>query len=140
MFVGMMILAIVPVPIFMLVIFRMIALLALTVSIESFKVCFYLPLHFRRMLLTILTCPSYINIFKSRPCNIPSNLSFKGEKEKGGCRDQIQRVELHLLTMKAVGMIKTIQRLQMSVAIFMYRYSSISCESCSHWLAPPDIL
>ena len=65
--------------------------------------------------------------------------SFKGEKEKGGCRDQIQRVELHLLTMKAVGMIKTIQRLQMSVAIFMYRYSSIS-RIRSHWLAPPDIL
>ena len=77
MFVGMMIVAIVPIPVFMLVIFRMIALLALTVSIES----------------------------------------FKGETEKGGCRDQIERVELHLLTMKAVGMIKTIQRLQMSVAI-----------------------
>ena len=49
MFVGMMIVAIVPIPVFMLVIFRMIALLALTVSIES----------------------------------------FKGESEKGGCRDQI---------------------------------------------------
>ena len=26
--------------------------------------CFYVPLHFKRILLTILTCPSYINIFK----------------------------------------------------------------------------
>ena len=75
MFVAMVVVAIIPIPIFMLIIFHMITLLALTVSIES----------------------------------------FRAEKEKGGCRDQIERVELHLLTMKAVGMIKTIQRLQMSI-------------------------
>ena len=32
----------------------------------GFQVCFYLPLHFKRILLTILTCPPHILTFKNR--------------------------------------------------------------------------
>ena len=31
------------------------------------EVCFYLPLHFKRILLTILTCPPHILTFKNNP-------------------------------------------------------------------------
>ena len=36
-------------------------------SVFWIKVCFYLPLHFKRILLTILTCPPHILTFKNNP-------------------------------------------------------------------------
>ena len=41
------------------------------VAILEARVCFYLPLHFKRILLTILTCPPHILTFKNNP---PSTL------------------------------------------------------------------
>ena len=36
------------------------------VCVKEVEVCFYLPLHFKRILLTILTCPPHILTFKNR--------------------------------------------------------------------------
>ena len=35
-----------------------------------YGVCFYLPLHFKRILLTILTCPPHILTFKNSGCGV----------------------------------------------------------------------